>query len=138
MANTMLGGWGLFHELSNEDKAAFANGIEGFVGVSYKPVAVATQVVATATTPFSAMPRWFTPALNLTQPWFTCLKTWKEKSALRIFSVWIIKPNPLWDRAVFCRPLIFMLKDLRLEVFFSRDFSIMVITHIHRHPIQSE
>ncbi|EGR0488388.1 hypothetical protein EFU50_07940 [Vibrio cholerae] len=46
MANTMLGGWGLFHELSNEDKAAFASGIEGFVGVSYKPVAVATQVVA--------------------------------------------------------------------------------------------
>lgn len=79
MANTMLGGWGLFHELSNEDKAAFASGIEGFVGVSYRPVAVATQVVAGCNYAFFCNAEMVYPDLNLTQPWFTCLRTWMER-----------------------------------------------------------
>ncbi|WP_432452206.1 MULTISPECIES: hypothetical protein [unclassified Agarivorans] len=46
MANQLAGGWSPFHELSDEDNQVFVHGMEGFVGVSYKPLVVATQVVA--------------------------------------------------------------------------------------------
>ncbi|EJL6793309.1 hypothetical protein [Vibrio alginolyticus] len=46
MSTQMAGGWSPFHELTAENKEVFAKGIEGFVGVKYSPLVVATQVVA--------------------------------------------------------------------------------------------
>ncbi|MCE0492628.1 hypothetical protein [Vibrio salinus] len=46
MANQFSGGWSPFHELSDEEKDVFIHGMEGFVGISYQPLVVATQVVA--------------------------------------------------------------------------------------------
>ena len=47
MADTIPGGWsGFDFTLSPESKEAFDQAMEGFVGVQYTPVAVATQVVA--------------------------------------------------------------------------------------------
>ena len=44
--NTLLGGWSAYAPLTAEDKAVFAEAMNGFVGVSYIPTAVKTQVVA--------------------------------------------------------------------------------------------
>ncbi len=47
MSIPVLGGWTSFDfTISAEAKSVFAAAMEGFVGVSYTPLAVATQVVA--------------------------------------------------------------------------------------------
>ncbi|BAL94786.1 hypothetical protein [Rubrivivax gelatinosus] len=44
---TMAGGWSQFRfELSESDRDVFNGAMHGLVGVGYKPLAVATQVVA--------------------------------------------------------------------------------------------
>ena len=43
---TMFGGWTPYHDLTAEDKAVFDEAMSGFVGVTYKPQTVSTQVVA--------------------------------------------------------------------------------------------
>ncbi|CAG9297074.1 hypothetical protein [Celerinatantimonas diazotrophica] len=45
MAEGMMGAWSEYHKLSPEDQKVFDEGMEGFTGVGYSPVAVATQVV---------------------------------------------------------------------------------------------
>lgn len=42
----LVGGWTPFHALTPEDKEIFSIALAGFVGVTYKPQAVATQIVA--------------------------------------------------------------------------------------------
>lgn len=42
----VLGGWSAYHDLTAEDQKVFDEAMNGFVGVTYKPFAVATQVVA--------------------------------------------------------------------------------------------
>ncbi len=47
MSNQMLGAFGPYTcDISVEAKAAFADAMEGFVGVNYSPVCVAEQVVS--------------------------------------------------------------------------------------------
>lgn len=47
MSNAIVGGWTAFDfTLSAEAKHVFSQAMEGFVGVKYTPLAVATQVVA--------------------------------------------------------------------------------------------
>ncbi|MGY2289593.1 hypothetical protein ACW9H6_07800 [Pseudomonas sp. SDO528_S397] len=40
------GGWTPYYELTSEDKKVFDQALEGFVGVTYTPETVSTQVVA--------------------------------------------------------------------------------------------
>ena len=46
MSNTVLGGWTPYHDLTPEDRRVFDEAMSGFVGVTYKPQSVSTQVVA--------------------------------------------------------------------------------------------
>ena len=43
---TLVGGWTSYHPLSPENAEVFKIALAGFVGVTYRPNAVATQVVA--------------------------------------------------------------------------------------------
>lgn len=40
------GGWTKYHKLTPEDKKVFDEALKGFVGATYSPESVATQVVA--------------------------------------------------------------------------------------------
>ena len=42
----LTGGWTSYHKLTNEDQSVFDEALYGFVGVSYSPNSVSTQVVA--------------------------------------------------------------------------------------------
>ena len=42
----MVGGWTPYHPLTPQDQEVFKTALSGFVGVTYKPTSVATQVVA--------------------------------------------------------------------------------------------
>lgn len=44
-ANTLLGGWSPYNSLTTEDHAVFNEAMNGFVGVTYTPTAVSTQIV---------------------------------------------------------------------------------------------
>lgn len=46
MVQANVGSWSPFESLTAETKEVFAHGIEGLLGVDYKPLAVAHQVVA--------------------------------------------------------------------------------------------
>ncbi|QXP72450.1 hypothetical protein H0I31_01750 [Tenacibaculum sp. AHE15PA] len=43
---TFVGGWTAYHALTTEDRKVFDEALKGFVGVSYTPNQVSTQVVA--------------------------------------------------------------------------------------------
>ncbi len=43
---TVVGGWTAYHPLTAEDRKVFDEAMEGFVGVTYTPNEVSTQVVA--------------------------------------------------------------------------------------------
>ncbi|WP_418263801.1 hypothetical protein [Flavobacterium faecale] len=43
---TLVGGWSAFHALTPQDQEIFNQALKGFVGVSYTPTAVSTQIVA--------------------------------------------------------------------------------------------
>jgi hypothetical protein len=45
-AETMVGGWTKYHSLTPADAEVFNIALKGFVGVTYRPEMVATQVVA--------------------------------------------------------------------------------------------
>ncbi|MES2654924.1 MAG: hypothetical protein V4620_05000 [Bacteroidota bacterium] len=45
-AQTVLGGWTPYHSLTPADKKVFTEAMAGFVGVTYTPQTVSTQVVA--------------------------------------------------------------------------------------------
>lgn len=45
-AQTTLGGWTPYHPLTPADQQVFKEAMAGFVGVTYTPQAVSTQVVA--------------------------------------------------------------------------------------------
>lgn len=45
-AQTVVGGWTKYHDLTEEDRKVFNEALEGFVGVNYDPKEVSTQVVA--------------------------------------------------------------------------------------------
>jgi mevalonate kinase len=45
-ATLVAGGWSAYHKLTPEDKAVFDEATKGFVGVTYTPQTVSTQVVA--------------------------------------------------------------------------------------------
>lgn len=42
----IVGGWTAYHALTAEDKKVFDEALTGFVGVSYEPQTVSTQIVA--------------------------------------------------------------------------------------------
>jgi len=47
MSTSQVGGWSSFNfNISHEARKAFDTALHGFVGVRYKPLAVATQIVA--------------------------------------------------------------------------------------------
>lgn len=46
MVQASVGNWSPYEELTDETQHVFADGIEGLMGVDYKPLAVAHQVVA--------------------------------------------------------------------------------------------
>ncbi|WPR72942.1 hypothetical protein SLW70_07430 [Flavobacterium sp. NG2] len=43
---TLVGGWSPFQPLTAQDKEVFSEALNGFVGVSYTPNSVSTQIVA--------------------------------------------------------------------------------------------
>ena len=43
---TIVGGWTAYHPLTKEDQLVFDEALAGFVGVSYTPETVSTQIVA--------------------------------------------------------------------------------------------
>lgn len=45
-AQTLLGGWTPYHPLTPADKQVFTEAMAGFVGVTYTPQTVSTQLVA--------------------------------------------------------------------------------------------
>lgn len=45
MAEGMMGAWSDYHKLTPNEQNVFDEGMEGFAGVAYSPVAAATQVV---------------------------------------------------------------------------------------------
>ena len=44
--DVVVGGWSPYHSLTAQDKAVFDEAMKGFVGVTYTPQTVSTQVVA--------------------------------------------------------------------------------------------
>lgn len=44
--DTLIGGWTAYHALTEKDWSVFKEALSGFIGVSYEPQAVSTQVVA--------------------------------------------------------------------------------------------
>ncbi len=46
LKETIVGGWTAYHALTAEDKKVFEEALAGFVGVTYTPQAVSTQIVA--------------------------------------------------------------------------------------------
>jgi len=44
--NLVLGGWTPYHNLTPDDKLVFNEALKGFVGVTYTPESVSTQLVA--------------------------------------------------------------------------------------------
>ena len=46
MEKTICGGWTPYHALTVADKSVFDEALKGFVGVTYTPNSVSTQVVA--------------------------------------------------------------------------------------------
>lgn len=43
---TFVGGWSPFHQLTAQDQEVFTTALNGFVGVTYTPNSVSTQIVA--------------------------------------------------------------------------------------------
>jgi hypothetical protein len=82
MSTQMAGGWSPFNELKAEDKEVFAKGIEGFVGVKYSPLVVATQVVAGQNYAFFCNAEVVYPGAQPYPAWFICSATLKVKSVL--------------------------------------------------------
>jgi len=46
LKETIVGGWTAYHALTVEDEKVFKEALNGFVGVTYSPQSVSTQVVA--------------------------------------------------------------------------------------------
>tara|TARA_B110000967_G_C18525111_1_gene382986 strand:+ start:281 stop:553 length:273 start_codon:yes stop_codon:yes gene_type:complete len=42
----LMGGWTPYHDLTTQDRIIFDEALKGFVGVTYTPGSVSTQVVA--------------------------------------------------------------------------------------------